>query len=346
MPPKRLSTVLTKLRDAKGMTQEQLAKHAKVSRGYLADLEAGHRTNPSVPTLRRLAKALEVPVTRLVERPGRAARVELRRFDPPRVFPSTDDLTTPLLRLMIAADDVRFARNLYVDAAQRLAAARGVQSQLLSGEHWYALRLLFSHLNEGGDALRTLTGTIGAREVERHLEGQAAALTAFRSLRAVFEVDKTERMQSFIWKLRNWIGFHNDGSELQRVFGKYVGYVQGAVTASPDVGGLTRFLLTDSLVILAFLDAAGANLPPAEGLERAEVAAKFKAEVEQAIKRVGEEALPLAGALTTFADALVHTLVLERGVLSIEQDIIEIPPRLRAAKAAVDSRRYGRKSER
>ena len=67
MSPKRLATVLTKLRDAKGMTQEQLAKHAKVSRGYLADLEAGHRKNPSVPVLRRIAKALDVPVGRLLE---------------------------------------------------------------------------------------------------------------------------------------------------------------------------------------------------------------------------------------------------------------------------------------
>jgi len=148
-------------------------------------------------------------------------------------------------------------------------------------------------------------------------------------------------MKSLIWKLRNWIGFHNDGSALQRVYDKYVGYVNSAVTASPDVGGLTRFLLSDSLVILVFLDAAGAHLPPAEGLDRAEIAAKFDAEVEQVIKRVGEEALPLAGALTTFADALVHTLVVKRGILSIEQDIIEIPSRLRAAKRAVDVGRYG-----
>jgi transcriptional regulator with XRE-family HTH domain len=66
MSPKRLATVLTKLRDAKGLTQEQLATRAKVSRGYLADLEAGHRRNPSVPVLKRLARALGVPVTELL----------------------------------------------------------------------------------------------------------------------------------------------------------------------------------------------------------------------------------------------------------------------------------------
>ena len=32
----------------------------------LAQLEAGHKTNPSLPTLRKLAKALGVPVTELL----------------------------------------------------------------------------------------------------------------------------------------------------------------------------------------------------------------------------------------------------------------------------------------
>lgn len=65
MPPKRLAVVLVKLRGK--MTEEELAKRAKVSRGYLADLEAGHRKNPSVAVLKRLAKALGVPVTALLE---------------------------------------------------------------------------------------------------------------------------------------------------------------------------------------------------------------------------------------------------------------------------------------
>ena len=40
--------------------QEQLAKRAKVSRAYVAVLEAGHRKNPSPEILKRLAKALGV----------------------------------------------------------------------------------------------------------------------------------------------------------------------------------------------------------------------------------------------------------------------------------------------
>jgi transcriptional regulator with XRE-family HTH domain len=64
MAPKRMAMTITRLRGA--MTQEELAKRAKVSRGYLAALEAGHRRNPSIAVLERIAKALKVPVGRLL----------------------------------------------------------------------------------------------------------------------------------------------------------------------------------------------------------------------------------------------------------------------------------------
>jgi transcriptional regulator with XRE-family HTH domain len=66
MTPRRISTVIRELRGAKGLTQVQLAKRAKVTRGYLAQLEAGHKTNPSLPMLRKLARALGVPVAELL----------------------------------------------------------------------------------------------------------------------------------------------------------------------------------------------------------------------------------------------------------------------------------------
>jgi transcriptional regulator with XRE-family HTH domain len=42
--PRQLAAVLKKLRGE--MNQEQLEKEAKVSRGYLAAIEAGHKRNP------------------------------------------------------------------------------------------------------------------------------------------------------------------------------------------------------------------------------------------------------------------------------------------------------------
>jgi len=49
------------------LTQTELARRVRVTQGYIARLESEPGLNPSLPTLRRLAKALGVPVTELLE---------------------------------------------------------------------------------------------------------------------------------------------------------------------------------------------------------------------------------------------------------------------------------------
>ena len=67
MSPKRLATMLKMKRREKGLTQDELAKRAKLTKPYLSQLENGVRKNPSLPALKRIAKALGVPVTELLE---------------------------------------------------------------------------------------------------------------------------------------------------------------------------------------------------------------------------------------------------------------------------------------
>jgi transcriptional regulator with XRE-family HTH domain len=67
MSPRRLATVLKQLRDDAKLTQEELAKRAKVARSYVALIEAGRKKNPSLDILKRLARALGVSVTELLE---------------------------------------------------------------------------------------------------------------------------------------------------------------------------------------------------------------------------------------------------------------------------------------
>jgi XRE family transcriptional regulator of biofilm formation len=64
---KRLSTVIKRLREEKGLTPEELATRAGVTRPYVSMIESGERKSPSLPVLKRLAKALGVPVTALLE---------------------------------------------------------------------------------------------------------------------------------------------------------------------------------------------------------------------------------------------------------------------------------------
>lgn len=66
MSPRKLGTTVKRLRGTKGLTQAALAKRAKLHRVYVAQIEAQTKT-PSLAALERLAKALGVPVTALLE---------------------------------------------------------------------------------------------------------------------------------------------------------------------------------------------------------------------------------------------------------------------------------------
>ncbi len=63
----RLGQVLKALREEREWTLDELAERAKVTKAYVSQLETGKRKNPSLAVLKRLAKALRVPVTELLE---------------------------------------------------------------------------------------------------------------------------------------------------------------------------------------------------------------------------------------------------------------------------------------
>jgi transcriptional regulator with XRE-family HTH domain len=67
---------IRKARRARGLTQEELARRANMSLNGLAQLEQGGRTDPHYSTLSKLATALDVSVTELLEeqRPLAVAR--------------------------------------------------------------------------------------------------------------------------------------------------------------------------------------------------------------------------------------------------------------------------------
>jgi transcriptional regulator with XRE-family HTH domain len=62
----RLGENIRQLRLSKGLSQEKLAELADLHRTYIGGVERGER-NISLLNLIRLARVLEVPVTKLVE---------------------------------------------------------------------------------------------------------------------------------------------------------------------------------------------------------------------------------------------------------------------------------------
>jgi transcriptional regulator with XRE-family HTH domain len=64
--PRQLGQRLTTRRRAQGLSRYRLAKQLGVSRDYLGRVEQG-QSSPTVEMLQRIAKALGVPVSRLLE---------------------------------------------------------------------------------------------------------------------------------------------------------------------------------------------------------------------------------------------------------------------------------------
>jgi len=57
---------LRKLRKAKGLSQEKLARLADVANNTIIKVEAGENQNPTLDTLKKIAKALEVSVDEFI----------------------------------------------------------------------------------------------------------------------------------------------------------------------------------------------------------------------------------------------------------------------------------------
>jgi transcriptional regulator with XRE-family HTH domain len=85
MSPKKLSAVIKTLREKDGLSQQAPGETGERDRRVIAMLEMGKRKNPSLRVLKRLARALVVPVAALLEEIfGR------RIHDTSEPFPRTD----------------------------------------------------------------------------------------------------------------------------------------------------------------------------------------------------------------------------------------------------------------
>lgn len=237
--------------------------------------------------------------------PERAA-VKVGRFDPARAFPPDEKLTYPLIRLMLATDDARCARLLFVMADQQVRETTGAEQALHGGRMWYLFRLLCSHLSEAGNALDTLLGSVPRQRLNALLRGRPVAADALARLRSALGEG------TYVRKVRDSVGAHYRQADIARVYEADLkaGRVDGSLIAC-DVGGLSRFTMTDVLALRLMDDAAGA------------------ATQEEFSARSGEVG-DLADELSTIVGHLVDALLKERGVQATVETV-EVPALLRAA---------------
>jgi transcriptional regulator with XRE-family HTH domain len=62
-----LSKTVKRLREKIGISQEKLARLADVSNNTIINIEAGKQDNPTIDTLKKIAKALDAPIEDLIK---------------------------------------------------------------------------------------------------------------------------------------------------------------------------------------------------------------------------------------------------------------------------------------
>jgi transcriptional regulator with XRE-family HTH domain len=62
------SNKVKKLRERLGLSQEKLARLADVSNNTIINIESGKQTNPTISTIKKIAKALNVSVDELLRK--------------------------------------------------------------------------------------------------------------------------------------------------------------------------------------------------------------------------------------------------------------------------------------
>lgn len=238
--------------------------------------------------------------------PERAV-VKVTRFDPARAFPPDDKLTIPLLRLMIATDDARCASLHLVMADEQMRRTGGAEQALHGGRMWYLFRMLCAHLNEAGNALNTLVNSVPDARLKGLLKARPTAAEALARLRSGLGEG------TYVRKVRDRVGAHYRQADVERVYRADLAArrVDGSLIAS-EVGGLSRFTMTDVLALHLMDEAAGS------------------ATLEEFSERSGQ-VTDLAQDLATFVGYLAAALAAESGI-ETTVETIEVPPLLRAAR--------------
>jgi DNA-binding XRE family transcriptional regulator len=61
------SSKIKQAREKLGLSQEKLARLADVSNNTIINIEAGKQKNPTIETLKKIAKALNIPIEDLIK---------------------------------------------------------------------------------------------------------------------------------------------------------------------------------------------------------------------------------------------------------------------------------------
>lgn len=180
--------------------------------------------------------------------PAKARRV---RFDVQKVFAAEDPLTIPLLRLMMAVNDVGHLQRLIVVAQRRAKSLIGTPYEIANGEIGHLFRVLCGHLYEAGIAFRMLEDAAPGR-LDTLVAPDPKMKVDLAEVRQAYDAkDRAGLKYSFLYPVRQYVGFHYKDEQLRTALSKYgpSGVLKGVTTFAIPVG-LGRYTVADSLASL------------------------------------------------------------------------------------------------
>jgi hypothetical protein len=210
-----------------------------------------------------------------------------------KAFPPDDPLSVPLLRLMMAANDVRHIQKLLLLADARTDHASTFDREILNGELLHLHRLLCGHLYEAGSAFRAIDAP--HPELANAAVHDTENIESLQRLRAAYASDPPGAFHhTFLYGVRNQFGFHYKPEDIQAKLRDFShgGNLDGVVIAAED-SGFSRYVVADHLMIGMLQDLLNATLPD------------FHAAFGKAI----EEVLSIAGDLGDVVDLMLLRLL-------------------------------------
>lgn len=255
------------------------------------------------------------------------------RFGLRLLFPLNEDFSIPLVRLMLATDDVRHLLKLLVGTRDDGPEASASDRAIREGELGHFFRLMCGHLHEAMDAFAVLDKKCAALldRAANEARGPDDAVERVRARNALAKVRSSYRSilstngrRSFISVVRNFVGFHYNPQKLRRTLDKHdrAGHLEGMLVLS--FSGLGRYTVTDRLTTFLIADEIGGDI----------------GEFQQKYMREIGEVIEVGGALRDVVDYLIAHLLGEH-LDEIEQhdELITIDPALARAKEQRDRER-------
>ena len=244
------------------------------------------------------------------------------KFQIDKIFPLGDPQSVPLLRLMMANDDVRHLQKLLLSANARAKTVNDIERSILNGEILHVFKLLCGHLYEAGNAFRNLedkcVGLLDAataKDKERKADLEYLRQVYAKTPAGAFHYD-------FLKPIRDYFGFHYKERQLHESLERHIkaNDLEGNLIVV-EYTGLGRYSVSDHLAYSAVQQLLGATPD------------NFHQKFSEAML----EALKVGWALFEVVDDLLFLIFrIRKDAIIDEQDgEVVVPPEfLRAKKAA------------